>query len=124
MSTPSRFTANDIFTNSEARDAGFTEAFWLQALAGFQEEVNRQPGGFFNNFDSLYTVRVPFHQGEIDVIVRVQDRPGQTVILRFTAFQTAGSQDDRLDERHGEPHPGVRRPPCWTTTTHGDRLPR
>ena len=124
MSTPSRFTSDDIFTNSEARDAGFTEAFWLQALAGFHETVNPQPDGFLNNFEGPYTVRVPFHQGEVDVIVRVNDRPADTIILRFTAFQTESSQDDRLDKDTGEPGPDDRTPPCWTTTAHGDHLPR
>ncbi len=108
MSTPYRFTSDDIFTNSTARDAGFDEAFWLQAFDGFQEAINRQPGGFLNNFDSPYTVRVPFRQGEVDVIVRVNDRPADTVILRFTAFQTESSQDDRLDERYERTRP--RRP--------------
>ena len=52
-----------------------------------------------------FVVRIPFRQGEADVIVRVNDRPADTIILRFTAFQTESSQDDRLDERHGRARP-------------------
>ena len=83
-------TPRDFFSNAAAREAGFTEDFWYQAYQLYLDEAGRDPGLSLEKFDRPRTVRMPFKQGYVDVIARVQPEPREYRIVRFTAFPTEG----------------------------------
>ena len=83
-------TPKDFFSNAAAREAGFTEEFWYQAYQLYLDEAECDPDRSLEKFDIPRTVRMPFNQGYVDVIVRVQPEPREYRIVRFTAFPADG----------------------------------
>ena len=79
-------TPNDFFSNPAARESGFTEQFWYQAYQLFLDEENRDPNPSLDKFFIARTIRAPFKQHFVDVLVRMQPEPGEYSSLRFTAF--------------------------------------
>lgn len=94
--TPKR----DFLTNSDARQAGMDEDFWQTAYDAYLDAAERDPRASFDKFDLPRAVQLPFNEGLIEVIVRVQPDPREYRIIRLTAFQarTEDIQDpDRAD---------------------------
>ena len=89
-------TPGDFFSNPTAREAGFTDNFWHHAYQLYLDAVRRDPSPSLDKFDVARTVRVPFRQGHVDVLVRVNPDPREFRVMRFTAFPAA---DDRPDPR-------------------------
>ena len=83
-------TPRDFFSNAAAREAGFTEEFWYQAYRMYLDEAGRDPDRSLDKFDRPRTVRMPFDQGYVDVMARVQPEPREYRIVRFTAFPADG----------------------------------
>ncbi len=83
-------TPRDFFSNAAAREAGLTEHFWHQAYLLYLEEADRDPGRSLEKYDIPRTVRVPWGQGHVDVMARVQPEPREYRIVRFTAFPAGG----------------------------------
>ena len=79
-------TPQDFFSNPAAREAGFTEDFWHQVYRLFLYEADRDPDRSLEKYDVPRTIRMPFKQGYVDVIARVQPEPREYRIVRFTAF--------------------------------------
>ena len=80
-------TRYDFFVNAAALEAGLTQKFWYQAYLQFLEDAENDtstPG--FEMYDIARTVRIPFHQKQIDVLVRCQPEPREYRIIRLTAF--------------------------------------
>ena len=126
-------TPKDFFSNAAAREAGFTEEFWYQAYRLYLGEAERDPNPSWGKFDIPRTVRMPFNQGYVDVIARVQPEPRDYRIVRLTAFPADGGdgpdghQMSRWYHRD-ESGPRWEKEPCWTKTRDGSlcrrRAPR
>ena len=99
-------TPKDFFSNAAAREAGFTEEFWYQAYQLYLDEAERDPDSSLDKFDIPRTVRMPFNQGCVDVIARVQPEPREYRIVRFTVFP-AGGEDEPDAHQMSRWHPGV-----------------
>ena len=85
-------THYDFFINAVAHETGLTHQFWHQAYIQFLKDVESNtstPG--FDMYDIALTVRIPFHQKQIDVLVRCQPEPREYRIIRLTAF-SAGDE--------------------------------
>ncbi len=82
----SAITPNHFFSNPTAQEAGFNERFWYQTYRLFLDEVNRDPNPSLDKFFIARTIRAPFKQNFVDVLVRMQPEPGEYSSLRFTAF--------------------------------------
>ena len=80
-------TRCDFFITASALEAGLTQQFWYQAYLQFLKDTEidtTTPG--FEMYDIARTVRIPFHQKHIDVLVRCQPEPREHRIIRLTAF--------------------------------------
>lgn len=87
-------TSGDFFWNAAARDAGFTEQFWHEAYNLYLDAVDRDPSPSFDKFDVERTLRVPFRQSQVDVLVRVHPDAREYRVLRFTVFPTADDEPE------------------------------
>ena len=86
-------TSQDFFSNAAAWNAGFTERFWYQAYQWYMDEASRDPEPALDiRYTRPRSIRMPFREGYVDVIVRAQPDSREYVIMRFTAFPT-GSED-------------------------------
>lgn len=92
-------TPNHFFSNPAAREAGFTEQFWYQAYQLFLDEENRDPNPSLDKFFIARTIRAPFRQNFVDVLVCMQPEPGEYSSLRFTAFPAGEEQEVRQVSR-------------------------
>ena len=92
-------TPNHFFSNAAARDAGFAEQFWYQAYQLYMDEAARDPE---RALDIKYTrprsIRMPFREGHVDVIVRAQPDSREYVIMRLTAFPADGEDGSDADQ--------------------------
>ncbi len=86
-------TSDDFFSNAAAREAGFSDQFWYHAYTLYMEEVERDSSPSFDKYFIERTVRVPFGQGYIDVLVRSQPEPREEVIMRLTAFPSGDERE-------------------------------
>ena len=82
-------TPGNFFSNPAAREAGFTDHFWHQAYERYLDAVSRDPSPSLERFDVARTVRLPFGQGYVDVLVRVHPEPREFRVMRFTVFPAA-----------------------------------
>lgn len=98
MDSQFEVTPRNFFSNAAAREAGFTEEFWYQAYQLYLDEAERDPNPSFGKFDIPRTVRMPFNQGYVDVIARVQPEPREYRIVRLTAFPSDGGDGPDADE--------------------------
>lgn len=89
----SPITAADFFSNSASREAGLTDEFWFRVYTLYMDKMHNTPGVSFNGYDIEQTLRVPFGQGHVDVLVRSQPHPREEEVFRFTAF-AAGDEDE------------------------------
>ena len=80
-------TRYDFFINNAAREAGLTHQFWDEAYLQFLKDAeNDTSTPEFERYDIDRTVRIPFHQKQIDVLVRCQPEAGEYRKIRLTAF--------------------------------------
>ena len=106
-------TPNDFFSNPAARDAGFTEQFWYQAYQLYLDEAARDPDPALDiKYTRPRSIRMPFREGHVDVIVRAQPEPREYVIMRFTAFPADGEDGSDADQSgwwyvHNEQRPAL-----------------
>ena len=83
-------TSRDFFSNPAAREAGFTEQFWYQAYLLYQDAANQDPDRSLAKYDRPRSIRMPFGDGHVDVIVRVQPESREHRIIRLTAYPAEG----------------------------------
>ena len=83
-------TPKDFFSNAAALEAGFNNHFWYEAYQLYLEQAHRDPSRSMEKYDDPRSVRMPFKEGCVDVIARVQPEPREWRIVRFTAFPAAG----------------------------------
>ena len=87
----------DLFlSNAAARDYGFTDEFWHKVYTLYLEAVQRDPSVSYDKLEVERTIRMPFQQESIDVLVRCQPRPYEFWVMRFTAFP--GGDGDKPQE--------------------------
>ena len=77
---------SDFFCNAAAREAGLTEQFWFDAHTRWHEALHNDPKISFDSIDTPRTIRMPFRDGHVDVLVRNQPDGGEYFAVRFTAF--------------------------------------
>ena len=77
-------TPSDFLVNAAAREAGLSNDVWHQAYILFKREADKEMT--FDAYERERTFRVPSKGGTVDVLVRCQPEPRETLILRFTAF--------------------------------------
>ncbi len=92
-------TPNDFFSNPAAREAGFTEQFWYQAYQLYLDEAAQDPEPALDiKYTRPRSIRMPFREGHVDVIVRAQPEPREYVIMRLTAFPADGEDGSDADQ--------------------------
>ena len=105
-------TPADFFCNPAARDAGFSGQFWLDAYELYMDEVERDPSRSFDKWDVEHTVRLPFADGHVDVLVRSQPDGREYGALRFTVFPASdGPEPHQLDRWYWFGDDGEKVPP-------------
>ena len=92
-------TAGDFFWNAAAQGAGFSGPFWVEAYERYVRAVEQDPSPSLDKWDVARTVRVPFRQGGVDVLVRTQPDGREFSVLRFTAFPDDGAPEPRQVDR-------------------------
>ena len=86
MANQIAITPSDFFSDPAAREAGFTEHFWQRAYTLYLEAANQDPSPSLEKFDLPRTVRMPFKQGHVDVMIRVHPESREFRTVRFTVF--------------------------------------
>ena len=79
-------TPSSFFSNAAATEHGFTDEFWYRVFGLYLEAVARDPDPSFDKHEVERTIRVPFREGHVDVLVRCQPEPREFGVLRFTVF--------------------------------------
>lgn len=109
MANQTAITPKDFFSDPAARETGFTEQFWHRAYTLFLEAANRDPSPSLEKFDLPRTVRMPFKQGHVDVMIRVHPESREFRTVRFTVFPAGNepevAQVDRWYFYDGESRP-------------------
>ena len=95
MVEQTRITAANFFWNAAAQDAGFSGPFWVEAYQRYLYAVEQDPSRSLDKWDVPRTVRVPFQQGQVEVLVRAQPEGREHSALRFTAFPAGGGAEPR-----------------------------
>ena len=88
-------TPSSFLSNAAARDHGFTDEFWLDVYNRHEEVVANDPDTSFDMLERARTIRVPFQNGSVDVLIRFQPRPYEHWVMRFTAFPVADGDEFR-----------------------------
>ena len=92
-------TSQDFFSNAAARDTGFTEQFWYHAYQLYMDEAARDPEPALDiKYIRPRSIRMPFREGHVDVIVRAQPDSREYVIMRLTAFPADGEDGSDADQ--------------------------
>ena len=89
-------TAADFFWNAAAQDAGFSGEFWVEAYQRYLDAVEQDPSrSLEERWHTPRTVRVPFRQGHVEVLIRTQPDGREYCALRFTAFPAGDGPEPR-----------------------------
>ena len=67
--TPEK-SPSSIFSNSAARECGFTDEFWYEVYGLYEQVLADDPCGPFDAFDIERTIRWEFNGRQVDVLVR------------------------------------------------------
>lgn len=86
-------TPASFLTNAAARAYGFTDEFWLEVYTRYEEALFSDPDNYLNAIERSRTIRMPFREGSVDVLVRCQPKPYEELIMRFTAFPVADGDE-------------------------------
>ena len=86
MTTSPEKSSRSIFTNSAARECGFTDEFWYEVYRLYEQVLADDPCDPFDAFDIERTIRHEFNGRQVDVLVRGHPDAREFQQLRFTAF--------------------------------------
>ena len=92
--TPEK-SPGSIFSNSAAREYGFTDEFWYEVYELHMKALADDSFDSFDVFDIERTIRRPLGDQQIDVLVRSHPDAREFQQLRFTAFPAANDVSDR-----------------------------
>ena len=98
MSQP-RVSMSDFFSTTAAREVNLTDEFWYDAYAQYLDAMGKDMEQSFDAWEKEYTVRVPFEQGYLDVLVRMQPEPREHLAVRLTAFPADDASEPRQISR-------------------------
>ena len=87
MTTSPEKSPSSIFSNSAARECGFTDEFWYEVYGLYEQVLADDPYGPFDAFDIERTIRREFNGRQVDVLVRSHPDAREFQQLRFTAFE-------------------------------------
>lgn len=79
-------TPDSFFSNDLARTNGFTNEFWAAAYDQWRQAIANEGDTGFDNINAPRTLRMPFHEGYADVLIRYQPDMNEYSSIRFTAF--------------------------------------
>ena len=99
MAQQTRITPADFFSNAAAQEAGFSGQFWLDAYNRYLDAVQRDLSPSLTKWEVARTVRVPFEDDHVDVLVRIQPEAREHCALRFTVFPASDGHDPRRMDR-------------------------
>lgn len=88
-------TPSDFFSNTAAREAGFTDEFWYAVYVLFEEAIASDPSNSFDKVDIERTFRMPFRTGHVDVLVRTSPDAREYPSVRFTVFPAGDEPEAR-----------------------------
>ena len=86
MTTSPEKSPSSIFSNSVARECGFTDEFWYEVYGLYAKALADDPCDSFDAFDIERTIRRKFNGRQVDVLVRSHPDAREFQQLRFTAF--------------------------------------
>ena len=86
---------DDIFSNADARAAGFADEFWFDAYNLWLEAIRNDPQGGFVAYESEHTFRMSCQHGDVDVLVRIEPEGREHPSLRFPTFPAADTPAPR-----------------------------
>ena len=86
MTTSPEKSPSSIFSNSAARECGFTDEFWYEVYGLYEQVLADDPCDSFDAFDIERTIRREFNGRQVDVLVRGHPDAREFQQLRFTAF--------------------------------------
>ena len=95
MTTRPERSPRSIFSNSAAREYGFTDEFWFEVYELYMKELADDLDRSFDVFDIERTIRQSLGGEQIDVLVRNQPDAREYQELRFTAF-AAGEDGQQI----------------------------
>lgn len=93
-----RISEKDVFTDQTARDAGFTNAFWLQAFNAQFAAADAEPDDNMEKYFAPRRLRLPHNGQDFDVYVRVQEHPREFPVFRFSAFHAQDNPEEFLPD--------------------------
>ena len=99
MTQQTSITSASFFLNAAAQEAGLSGQFWLDAYNGYLEAMRNDPSPSLPAWEVERTVRVPFGDSQVDVLVREQPEGQEHSVLRFTAFPAGNGTDPREFDR-------------------------
>ncbi len=96
-------TPDDFFCNSAHRGRIhrpiLVPGLPFQAYLAYLDAVTADPSHSMKKFDYERTLRLPFREGYVDVLIRVHPEPREYRIVRFTAFPASDGPESRQIER-------------------------
>ena len=87
VTTSPEKSPRSIFSNSAARECGFTDEFWYEVYRLYEQVLADDPCGPFDAVDIERTIRREFNGRHVDVLVRGHPDAREFQQLRFTAFE-------------------------------------
>ena len=86
MTTNSDIPSGSIFSNTAAREHGFTDEFWVEVCEMYDKVLAAGPRRSLAVLDKERTIRRSFRGQLVDVLVRNHPDAREYQQLRFTAF--------------------------------------
>ena len=93
MTTNPAIESNSIFSNTTAREYGFTDEFWVEVCGLYEKALAADPRRSLAVLDRERTIRRSFRGQPVDVLVRNHPDAREYQQLRFTAFLTDPNED-------------------------------
>lgn len=90
-----KMNEQDVFTDHASRNNGFTESFWLKALDAHYEAAHADPSRDIEKFFCLRRTRLSHNGQDFDVYSRVQPRPYEYPVFRFSAFPAQDPPEEK-----------------------------
>ena len=108
LTTTPDIPSGSIFSNTAAREYGFTDEFWVEVCGLYEKALAADPRKSLAVLDLERTVRRSFRGQPVDVLVRNHPDAREFQQLRFTAFLADDNENapeiprwymDRVDRR-------------------------
>ena len=93
MTTSPEIPSGSIFSNTAAREYGFTDEFWVEVCEMYDKALAEDPSRSLAVLDKERTIRRPFRGQLVDVLVRNHPDAREFQQLRFTAFLADPNED-------------------------------